>query len=204
MTVQILVSAICLSMQPAMSMTVPLYLFQTVNAQKTVACKGLIGFQRISRFVFHAKYAPGFSNVYAQPPRFGEQCSGQEDSDGTDEEEEPLDFRPMGLTRRGKLQKLERQLKRAQEEEDGQEEEEAPMSLTDESAMTPVASITSGASFTVTPEQIVEATTLKQLQALLISVDLGSNEYTTKKQALTALIHHAIKQAKHVESSISS
>lgn len=68
--------------------------------------------------------------------------------------------------------------------------------------MTPVAPTTSGASFTVTTEQIVEAMTLKQLQALLKAVDLGSNEYTTQNQAPTALIHHAVKQASHPDSSV--
>ena len=70
------------------------------------------------------------------------------------------------------------------------------------SAMTSATSISSGASFTVTPEQIAGATTLKQLQSLLKSVDLCSSEHTTKKQALTALIHHVLKRAKHAECSV--
>ena len=62
--------------------------------------------------------------------------------------------------------------------------------------MTSVASTSCDISPTVTPEQIAEATTLKQLQALLNSVDPSSSEHTTKKQALTALIRHTIEQAK--------
>ena len=62
--------------------------------------------------------------------------------------------------------------------------------------MTSIASTSSETSPTVTPEQIAEATTLKQLQALLQSVDPSGFEHTTKKQALTALIRHSNEQAK--------
>lgn len=50
-----------------------------------------------------------------QPPRFEEQSSDEEASDDTDDEEEAQAFRPVGLRRRGKLQKLERQLRKGQE-----------------------------------------------------------------------------------------
>ena len=52
--------------------------------------------------------------------------------------------------------------------------------------MTSLASSSSDTSPTVTPEQIAEATTLKQILALLKSVDPSGSEYTTKKQALAA------------------
>ena len=70
--------------------------------------------------------------------------------------------------------------------------------------MTSVASTTSGASFTVTSEQIVKATTKKHLQALLKSVDLDSTDHTMQKEALSALIQSAIKQATHAVSSVLS
>ena len=65
-------------------------------------------------------------------------------------------------------------------------------------AMTSLASTSSDTSPTVTPEQIAEATTLKQILALLDSVDPSGSQYTTKKQALAALIRHygTIEQAK--------
>ncbi|KAL3156597.1 hypothetical protein ABBQ38_000886 [Trebouxia sp. C0009 RCD-2024] len=62
--------------------------------------------------------------------------------------------------------------------------------------MASVATTISDASITLTPELIGEATSLKQLQALLKSVNPRGFEHVTKKQALTALIHHAIEQAK--------
>ena len=65
--------------------------------------------------------------------------------------------------------------------------------------MTSVASTGSDTSATVIPEQIAEATTLKQLQALLKSVDPSGSKHTTKKQALTALIGHTIKQARDAD-----
>ncbi|KAL8987771.1 MAG: hypothetical protein Q9169_008653 [Polycauliona sp. 2 TL-2023] len=61
--------------------------------------------------------------------------------------------------------------------------------------MTSVASTCSDTGLTVTPEQIAEATTLKQLQALLKLVDHSGFEHTTKKQALIALIRHTNEQA---------
>lgn len=70
-----------------------------------------------------------------QPPRFGEQSSDEEESDGTDEEEEAQDFRPTGLTRRGRLQKLERQLKKGREAaEDGEETEDSGYYSSDNSS----------------------------------------------------------------------
>lgn len=63
------------------------------------------------------------------------------------------------------------------------------------SAMTSVASTSSVASVKLTPEQILEATTLQQLQALSKSVDPSDDVLTTKKQVLIALINHVIKQA---------
>ena len=68
--------------------------------------------------------------------------------------------------------------------------------------MTSVASTDSVASVKLTPEQIVEATTLQQLQALLKSVDPSDDVLTTKKQVLIALINHVIKQAEHAGSSL--
>lgn len=66
--------------------------------------------------------------------------------------------------------------------------------------MTSAAATNSDANVTMTPELIGEATSLKQFQALLKTVDPSGVAHTTKKQALTALIHHAIKQAKSAES----
>ena len=66
--------------------------------------------------------------------------------------------------------------------------------------MTSIAAINSDANVTVPPELIGEATSLKQLQALLKMVDPSGFAHTTKKQALTALVHHAIEQAKSAES----
>lgn len=64
------------------------------------------------------------------------------------------------------------------------------------SAMTPEAATISDAKVTLTPELIGEATSLKQLQALLKTVDPSGFAHTTKKQTLTALIYHAIEQAR--------
>lgn len=62
--------------------------------------------------------------------------------------------------------------------------------------MTSEAATTSDTKVTLTPELIGEATSLKQLQALLKTVDPSGFAHTTKKQTLTALIYHAIQQAK--------
>lgn len=62
--------------------------------------------------------------------------------------------------------------------------------------MTSVSTTSSDISITLTPELIGDATSLKQLQILLKSVDPHGFEHASKKQALTALIRHAIEQAK--------
>ena len=109
-------SAVCMDMQLATSVILTVFFENTHCAcTSTVACKGLIECHLL--IFISCKIYGRFFHFCMQPPRFGKQSGDQEEGDDTDEEEDPLDYRPLGITRRGKLQKLERELRKGQEEE---------------------------------------------------------------------------------------